>query len=517
VTVTDAQGCADSLSSLKVPEPVAFLTLSISTDFSFSGDCENPASSASLKVNINGGQAPFQYNWSSGVQGMTNSHTLVLNNLQEDTYSVTVTDAQGCVAQTNPVQVNFPDPLNVVATGSSIGDVSCKYGSDGFIHPLVNGGQQPYQFIWEDQTGATVGIAQFLDSIPAGLYTLTVIDQNGCEKVVGGLEVEEPLAELAVSLSVVQIDCFGDNDGSIAASAFGGTPLYTYTWNIPGAGAVQENLQPGLYFLTVEDNAGCMVIADSIEVTAPESPLHLDSAVVSPILCHGSGEGAIDIGVSGGTSPYDYIWSNGKLTEDIGNLGPGNYKCTIVDAKGCQLVTQVFNLSNPPALVISEFLIDTATFGLSDGMLEALVEGGAMPYTYLWSSGDTTSFADSLAAGAYSLTVTDANGCILEAQVYLPFRLIDSAAEIFGKGWRIYPNPATDWVWIELPAGLGRDAGIRLWDAWGRLLRAETLADPSIQAYALNLEGLPSGTYRLELLSGGQTVARSWLLVQATR
>jgi hypothetical protein len=125
--------------------------------------------------------------------------------------------------------------------------------------------------------------------------------------------------------------------------------------------------------------------------------------------------------------------------------------------------------------------------------------------------------ADSLAAGAYSLTVTDANGCILEVQVYLPFRIIDGTSEAFGKGWRIYPNPARDWVWIELPDGLGREAEIRLWDAWGRLLRAETLADLSIQAYALDLQGLPSGTYRLELTTGGQAVARSWLLVQATR
>lgn len=517
VTVTDAQGCADSLSSLKVPEPVPFLTLSLSTDFSFSGDCDNPASSASLKVNINGGQAPFQYNWSSGVQGTTNSHTLVLNNLQEDTYSVTVTDAQGCVAYTNPVQVNFPDPLNVVVTGSSIGDVNCKFGIDGFIHPLVNGGKQPYQFIWEDQTGATVGISQYLDSIPAGIYTLTVIDQNGCIKEVSGLEVEEPIAELAVSISVVQIDCFGDNDGAISASAFGGTPLYSYSWNIPGSGAMQPNLQPGFYSLTVEDNAGCLAAIDSIEITAPESPLNLDSAVVSPILCNGSGEGAIDIGVSGGTPPYDYIWSNGKLTEDIGGLGPGNYKCTIVDAKGCQLVTQVFSLSNPPALIVNEFVIDTATFGMSDGALEVLVQGGTIPYTYLWSSGDTTSVADSLASGTYSVTVTDANGCVLESQVYLPFRIIDGASEAFGNGLRIYPNPARDLVWIELPDGLAAEAELRLWDTWGRLLRAETLADPSIRAYSLDLEGLPSGVYRLELLAGGQAVARSWLLVQATR
>ncbi|MBK7407829.1 MAG: hypothetical protein IPJ40_06945 [Saprospirales bacterium] len=143
VTVTDAQGCVDSLTSLKIPDPVPFLTLSISTDFSFSGDCDNPASTATVKATIHGGMAPFQYNWSSGVQGTTSSHTLTLSNLQEDAYSVTVTDASGCVASSNSVQVAFPDPLNAVVIGSSIMDVQCKGGNDGHIHPTVNGGAPP--------------------------------------------------------------------------------------------------------------------------------------------------------------------------------------------------------------------------------------------------------------------------------------------------------------------------------------------------------------------------------------
>lgn len=518
VTVTDAQGCTDSLSSLKVPEPVPFLTLSLSTDFSFSGDCDDPASSASIKVNINGGQAPFQYNWSVGIQGTTNSHTLTLNNLQEDTYSVTVTDAQGCVAQTNSVQVNFPDPLNVAVTGSSIGDVLCKGGNEGFIHPVVNGGKPPYQFIWQNEAGETVGIAQQLDSIPAGIYTFTVIDDNGCIKEISGLEVEEPLAGLEVSLSVGQILCYGDDNGYIALTAFGGTPAYSYFWNIPGSGAVQQGLAAGIYFVTVEDNAGCFVTVDSIEITSPGSPLALDSAIVTPILCQGAKEGAIDIGVSGGTPPYSYFWSNGQFTEDIGGLGPGNYKCTIVDAGGCQLATQVFSLTDPPALAMPVFVTDTATFGMADGSLEALLGGGTPPYSLLWSTGDTTALIDSLAAGNYSLTVTDANGCTVEAQVYLPFRLIDGVSESLLPGWRLYPNPARDWVWIELPEGLGGDLEIRLWDAWGRLLQTVALPPgPSIQVYGLETGGLPSGVYRVELASGGRTLARSMLVVQATR
>ncbi|MDV7393871.1 hypothetical protein RZS08_21005, partial [Arthrospira platensis SPKY1] len=135
VTVTDAQGCVDSLTSLKIPDPVPFLSLGISADYSFSGDCADPAGTATLKVNINGGQAPFQYNWSVGVQGTTSSHTLTLSNLMEEAYSVTVTDAFGCVATSQTVQVVFPNPLNAVVTGASIGDVSCKFGQDGFIHP----------------------------------------------------------------------------------------------------------------------------------------------------------------------------------------------------------------------------------------------------------------------------------------------------------------------------------------------------------------------------------------------
>jgi len=513
VTVTDAQGCVDSLTSLKVPEPVPFLTLSVSTNFSFSGDCEDPASAASLTVHINGGKTPFQYNWNVGVQGTTSSHTLVLNNLVEDTYSVTVTDAVGCVAATNPVQVNFPDPLNAVITGASIGDVACKYGAEGYIHPVVNGGDPPYQFIWTDQWGATVGVAKNLDSIPAGIYTLQVIDQNECTATIEGIEVSEPQFPLEVSIDVDHLDCFGDNDGSITVFPAGGTPLYQYTWSVPGGDPFLENLPAGLYFLTVEDSNGCMAALDSIVVNGPDAPLAMDSYNISPILCYGSKEGAIDIEISGGVQPYDYIWNNGALTQDIAGLGPGNYKCTIVDANGCQFITPLFILTNPPDLQVVEVQIDTATLGLPDGALTVVVEGGVMPYTYLWSNGDTTATADSLFSDFYGLTVTDANGCILEVQAFLPFLIPDGTEEPAEGNFRIYPNPAKGTVWVEVSAAGGAGLEVRVLDILGRPLAAFRPGSEGEGIVEISLGGFPAGVYEVRVWSGTRFMGKALLAV----
>ena len=513
VTVTDAQGCVDSLTSLKVPDPVPFLTLNLSTNFTFSGDCDNPASTASLKATIQGGQAPFQYNWSSGVQGTTSSHTLNLTNLQEDTYSVTVTDAAGCVSVSNMVQVTFPDPLNGFVIGSSIMDVRCKGGNDGYIHPTVNGGAPPYQFVWMDQMGAPVGLSQNLDSIPAGIYTFQVIDQNECELLIPNIQVDEPDEALMVNLDVEDLACYGNNAGSIMVFPTGGSPLYTYSWNVPGNTAFQENLPAGIYALTVTDTKGCKVLLDSIAVLQPDAPLTLDTVIVSPILCNGVKDGAIDLEITGGTTPYNFIWSNGKLTEDIAGLGPGNYKCTIVDANGCQLVTPVFMLINPQVFNVVSITLDSATIGLSDGSIAVVIEGGTMPYTYLWSTGDTTATIDSLYAGNYVLTVTDANGCVLELQIYLPLKVVDGVRELRLEALRIYPNPVRETAWLELPPGIQASLDLLVRDALGQPVREQHHPVPPGPLLPIDLSDLPGGVYSIQVWSDGQLFGEALLVV----
>ncbi len=513
VTVTDAQGCVDSLTSLKVPEPVPYMTLTVNTDFSFSGDCQDPGGSASLKVIIHGGQATFQYNWSVGIQGSTNLQNFSLNNLLEDTYSVTVTDATGCVATTNPVVVNFPNPLNAVVTGSSIGDVYCKFGNDGFIHPIVNGGAPPYQFVWMNENGETVGISQNLDSIPAGSYTLQVVDQNECLITIADIEITEPQNALEVSLDVDHLVCYGDNQGAITVFPTGGSPLYSYSWNIPGNGSFQDELPAGFYFLTVEDSEGCLVSIDSIEVIQPDLPLALDEVEISPILCNGEKTGAINIEMGGGTEPYDYIWSNGKLTEDISGLAPGSYKCTVVDANGCQFVTQLFSLSEPDDLQLAEVEVDSATIGLADGSLSVLIEGGVMPYSYAWSNGDTSSMPDSLFSDNYFLTVTDANGCVLELQIFLPFLLLDGTKDILPGSLRIYPNPAKDIIWVETGGIDLREHSIEVWDLLGQSVRTFQPADEDTSPLSLSLGGLPPGMYIIRVRSGTEVIGEGVLVV----
>ncbi|MBK7407830.1 MAG: hypothetical protein IPJ40_06950 [Saprospirales bacterium] len=364
-----------------------------------------------------------------------------------------------------------------------------------------------------DQMGAPVGLSQNLDSIPAGTYTFQVIDQNECTITIENIQVDEPLFVFEVALEVEHLACFGTNAGAITAFPTGGSPLYAYTWNVPGTNPFLENLAAGTYFLTVEDSKGCLIFLDSIEVLQPDAPLALDSVLVSPILCSGVKNGAIDISISGGTIAYDFIWSNGKVTEDITGLGPGNFKCTIVDANGCQLITPQFMLANPQVLQVVGIAIDTATIGLEDGAIGVAIEGGTMPYTYLWSSGDTTALADSLFAGNYELTVTDANGCVLELQIYLPFHVIDGIQEVVAGNLRIYPNPASGSAWLEFPPGDFYSLDLVIRNVWGQSIRAQHLTPLPERIVPIDLTGLPGGVYHVQIRSEGLILGEALLIV----
>ncbi len=128
--------------------------------------------------------------------------------------------------------------------------------------------------------------------------------------------------------------------------------------------------------------------------------------------CSGQSNGAIDITVSGGTAPYTYLWSNAETTEDISGLIAGNYSVTITDAKGCSLPAN-FTVSQPDPLTVSGLIIDVLCNGGNNGSVDITVSGGTQPYSFVWSNGETTEDISGLTAGNYSVTITDANACIL--------------------------------------------------------------------------------------------------------
>jgi gliding motility-associated-like protein len=145
-------------------------------------------------------------------------------------------------------------------------------------------------------------------------------------------------------------------------------------------------------------------------VTQPAAALSGSTAVTN-VLCFGAKTGAVNLTVSGGTSPYTFLWSNGATTEDLSNVVAGNYTVTITDSKGCT-ANAVGNVTQPAAALTGTTVVtNVLCSGGSTGAVNLTVSGGTPPYTFLWSNGATTEDISGLKAGSYTVTVTDANGC----------------------------------------------------------------------------------------------------------
>jgi len=128
------------------------------------------------------------------------------------------------------------------------------------------------------------------------------------------------------------------------------------------------------------------------------------------VSCHGGSDGSVAVFVAGGTPPYAYLWNNGMSTAQINNLAQGQYLLSISDANGCLSTTSAL-INEPSPLYLGSIITHTSCPGVDDGALSVLGMGGLAPYTYSWSSGQTTADIEGLEIGTYTVTVTDANQC----------------------------------------------------------------------------------------------------------
>src|SRR5206468_1059440 len=197
--------------------------------------------------------------------------------------------------------------------------------------------------------------------------------------------------------------------GSIDLTVTGGTAPYSYLWS---TGAISEDLSAlvaGNYSVTVTDAKGCTA-TQSVTIGQPAAALAVSDTHVD-VNCFGGSTGSIDLTVSGGTTPYSYLWNNGSISQDLSALVAGDYSVTVTDAKGCT-ATQSVTIARPAAaLAVGETHVDVSCFGGSTGSIDLTVTGGTAPYSYLWSTGAISEDLSALAAGLYSVTVTDAKGC----------------------------------------------------------------------------------------------------------
>ncbi|MDF1673696.1 MAG: HYR domain-containing protein, partial [Vicingaceae bacterium] len=213
-----------------------------------------------------------------------------------------------------------------------------------------------------------------------------------------------------ISSVSTDISCYGFNDGIIDITVTNGTPSYSYLWSNLDTTEDVSNLAPGIYSVTVTDTNGCIA---TVQDTISQPDTLVVTATDTNITCFGGNDGAINITVTGGIPVYSYSWSNSAITEDISNLTAGFYQVTVTDSNGCT-ANYSTTLTQPDSIAISTISFN-ATCTAPNGSIQAQIMGGVMPYDYLWSNGDTTVNLNNVISGTYTIVVTDANGCVMQA------------------------------------------------------------------------------------------------------
>jgi hypothetical protein len=210
---------------------------------------------------------------------------------------------------------------------------------------------------------------------------------------------------------ITDVLCNPDSTGSIDLVATAGTSPFTYSWTGPGgftSSAQDINLVPsGIYSVTVTATGGCTT-STSVLINQP-SALILTNTNTN-VDCNGGNNGAIDLTVSGGVGPYDYLWSNTATTEDIGSLSAGTYSVVVTDYNGCTS-TSSHILTAPSDIIISGVATNPSCSAVSNGSINISISGGSPGFSYLWNNTATTQDITGISNGTYVVLVTDTNGC----------------------------------------------------------------------------------------------------------
>jgi uncharacterized repeat protein (TIGR01451 family) len=334
-----------------------------------------------IEVIAIGPGAPFTYAWSTG-----QTSGPIISGLDVGAYAVTITDVNGC---TEVLSTTLDYELPVI--NATVTPAACNM-SNGVID--VQPGNPLFFNVWS--TGATT---EDLTNIPAGTYTVVMTNSaTGCTAQ-RTFDVTEILPYIN-STTITPANCSGQGVGAYSVVVAGGTPPYVYLWSNGATTPGITNLFAGTYTVTVTDAAGCTASVFG-NITATGNTF-LNATVQQPT-CNNP-DGAIDLTVSGGTVPYSYSWSNGATTEDLAGVGTGTYTVTVTEGGGC---------TNTLSKTLEPFGI-TSTASLVNCLnnISLTISGGTGPYSYLWSTGATTATLTGVAGGPYTVTVTDALGCV---------------------------------------------------------------------------------------------------------
>ena len=447
--------------------------------------CDTDKNDAALRVKVTGGEAPYQFAWSNGL------NTDNPKNLGAGEYSVTVTDSKG---KSKSAQIAITNPRFTVEL-KQIKEESAEATADGSASVTIGGLASDFTFKWDN--GETTQLAK---QLKAGSHSVTVTDKKGCSAI-GNVTITKQLAALTINLNQTsQIKCAGGKDAALQVQVSGGKAPFQFQWNdakimgdkpaglsagnyqvtVTDAAGNQSNatisiqapetinlnlqvqspastgnadgkalaqakggagdysfqwdngetnptatkLAPGKHSVTVTDANGCTASA-SVDITENILPLAINLNQTSQIKCAGGKDAALQVQVSGGKAPFQFQWNDAKIMGDKpAGLSVGEYIVTVTDITGGVAKASI-SIIQPTALSIEiKSKRGATTEKTKDGKATAEVKGGTAPYTFQWDNGESVAAAKELPIGMHSVTVTDANGCFISTTVETTKRIL---------------------------------------------------------------------------------------------
>lgn len=401
LVVTDENGCSDNFTATVIqPDSLelAFLTDDV--------NC-NGGNDGSATVSASGGNGGYQYAWETGAA------TASASDLMAGNYAITVTDQEGC-STVDSITVN--EPAAAVSLVIAQDTRGCNGESLNVATVTASGGMPPYEYEWSNG-----GENPTATNLPAGTNSVTVTDGSGCGTVI---EIDlQDLEPITFNLFASSPTCNGDADGALGVNQLAGgagttDADYSFGWSTGSVDIIAENLVGGVeYSLTVTDQQGCTGVQTRL-LEQPD-PVTFASEPTN-VSCFGFTDGSIALTDLNGPNlgGFDVQWdaAAGNSTDPtVTDLGAGTYGVVITDSEGCEATGNIV-ITQPTILEVDLQQYDVSCFGEIDGSLGTAVSGGTPGYTFQWSDGSTTTEIDDLAAGEYSLTLTDANGCVQTRQ-----------------------------------------------------------------------------------------------------
>jgi gliding motility-associated-like protein len=328
-------------------------------------------------------------------------------------YTVTVTNAAGCIGTDSVIVYVAPVPLSLNITPSN---PTCFGYCNGSATSAPAGGYPPYTYSWSNGQLTPNAI-----NLCPGPISLTVTDAIGCTATATAL-LTQPTAVQITATNITTANC-GQSDGTVTISVSGGTPGpgYTVLWPATGnSGLTESNLPPGQVCVYAYDANGC---GDTLCVNVPNTP----GAVVNVtsftnVTCNGACDGTAIALAAGGTSPYNYSWNTAPVqpNDTASNLCPGTYTVTMTDANGCTN-TNTVTITEPAALTHIASGATTICIGQSANLSD-VPAGGTPAYIYNWTDGTTNWATANISVSptvttTYTISVTDAHGCLSTDQI----------------------------------------------------------------------------------------------------